>query len=283
MPLLIPLLKTVKSQGRYQMTTQRYQTLTLDRSEPHILTVTLNRPDAANAFNTVMADELAQCFEALTADFGDIRVVILTGAGSKAFCAGGDLKERLDMTDEAWFIQHRSYERMVRNVMGCPLPVIGAINGAAFGGGCELVAMLDFAYASTTARFAQTEVRLGIIPGAGGSQNLVRAIGLKRAKQLILTGETFSAEQAYDWGLINQLCAPEQLMDEVKEVARQIARNAPIAVRQSKMAVSRAPDLSLADGLMFEIEAYNRCVTTKDRREGLKAFNEKRRPEFTGQ
>ena len=247
--------------------------------QDNIVLVRLNRPEALNALNHQVMTELCDALEPLDRD-RNIGCFVLTG-NEKAFAAGADIKEMAEQSYMDVFHGNlfAGWDRFVQ----LRTPRIAAVNGYALGGGCELVAMLDFAYASTTARFAQTEVRLGIIPGAGGSQNLVRAIGLKRAKQLILTGETFSAEQAYNWGLINQLCAPEQLMDEVTEVARQIARNAPIAVRQSKMAVSRAPDLSLADGLMFEIEAYNRCVTTKDRREGLKAFNEKRRPEFTGQ
>ena len=186
------------------------------------------------------------------------------------------------MTDAQWQAQHLIYERMVRAIMGCPVPVLAAVNGAAYGGGCELVAMADFAYAANHARFAQTEVKLGIIPGAGGTQNLARAVGERRAKELILSGQTFTAEQACEWGLINAVFDRETLLAETLSSARLIAANGPIAVRQAKQAISRGMNLSLADGLAFEIEAYNRTVPTKDRQEGVAAFNEKRTPNFTG-
>src|SRR5436305_2842033 len=143
-----------------------------------------------------MGLDLVELFEALSTDLEDLRIVIVTGSGSKAFCAGGDLKQRNGMTDEAWRSQHLIFERMVRAIMGCPIPLIAAVNGAAYGGGCELAAASDFVYASTNARFALTEVTLGIMPGAGGTQNLPRAVGERRAKELILTGLPFSAEEA---------------------------------------------------------------------------------------
>jgi len=268
------------------MMDKTYTTLKYEMLSPHILKIEMSRIEVSNAFNTQMAEELVDCFEYLSmnlhASEKDIRVVILTGAGDKAFCAGGDLKERNGMSDAEWFSQHLVYERMVRAIMGCPLVIIGAINGAAYGGGCELVSMVDFAYAAPHARFAQTEVKLGIIPGAGGTQNLARAIGSRRAKELILTGAVFSADEACEWGLINGVVPADQLLSVVTKKAEAIAANGPVAVRQAKMAISRAEDLSLADGLMFEIESYNRCVSTDDRHEGIAAFNEKRPPKFTG-
>ena len=259
-----------------------FDTLLVSKVAPHVLEIMLNRPDAANAFNTKMAHELVEMFEQLTTDIGDFRAVILTGHGDRAFCAGGDLKERNGMTDVAWQAQHLIYERMVRAIMACPLPVIGAINGAAYGGGCELVSALDFAYASNTAKFAQTEVKLGIIPGAGGTQNLPRAIGKARAMELILTGKPFSATEAHEWGLINAVYPGDKLRDAVLETASAIAANGPIATRQSKQAIYRGMQMSVMDGIAFEIEAYNRTIPSQDRREGVLAFNEKRRPNFTG-
>ena len=259
-----------------------YKTLNITLVEPHIVKVEMHRPEAANAFNTLMAREMVSFFETFSLDISDCRVVILTGSGQKAFCAGGDLKERNGMTDAQWQAQHLVYERMVRAIMGCPVPILAAVNGAAYGGGCELVAMVDFAYAASHARFAQTEVKLGIIPGAGGTQNLARAIGERRAKELILSGQAFTAEQACEWGLINAVFDSESLLAETLASARLIAANGPIAVRQAKQAISRGMNMSLADGLAFEIEAYNRTVPTKDRREGVAAFNEKRMPDFTG-
>jgi enoyl-CoA hydratase len=259
-----------------------FTTLMTEMAPPRVLLVTLNRPDAANAFNTAMAGELTALFEALNLDSGDVRAVVLTGAGGRAFCAGGDLKERHGMSDAAWFAQHRIYERMARAIIGLPLPLIAAVNGAAYGGGCELASACDFIYAADNARFAQTEVRLGIIPGAGGTQLLARAVGERRAKELIMSGAAFSATEAAQWGLVNKVVPADDLLPAVLEMAGMIAGNAPVAVRQAKQAIHTGMDMGLAAGLSFEIEAYNRTVTTADRREGVAAFNEKRKPDFSG-
>ena len=261
---------------------KKYETLKISNPDTHVLQVTLNRPDAANAFNTLMAQELIEFFEAISLDADECRVIILTGTGERAFCAGGDLKERHGMSDETWGKQHLVYERMVRAVIGCPLPVIGAINGAAYGGGCELACALDFIYASDNARFAQTETRIGIIPGAGGTQTLARAVGERRAKELILSGKPFSADQAHEWGLVNAVFSSDELLPRTVEIARTIAANAPIAVRQAKQSIHKGLQMGLMDGLSFEIEAYNRTIPTQDRLEGVTAFNEKRQPEFKG-
>lgn len=265
-----------------EMSKQRFSTLLLDHPADHVLQITLNRPEFANAFNTQMARELHTLFEDIALDPGDTRCIILTGAGERAFCAGGDLKERKGMTDEAWGKQHLVYERMVRAVLDCPTPVIGAINGAAYGGGCEITAALDFVYASEHAKFALTETTLGIIPGAGGTQTLARAMGERRTKELILSARPFTAQQARDWGLVNALYPPEELLSSALETAVRIAGNAPIAVRQAKQSIHRGLQMSLRDGLSFEIEVYNRTVPTNDRREGVLAFNEKRKPRFSG-
>ena len=160
--------------------------------------------------------------------------------------------------------------------------MIAAVNGAAFGGGCELVAAADFAYAARRARFALTETSLGIIPGAGGTQTLARAVGERRAKELILSARRFDAEEAARWSLVNEVVADDELAERVCAVAARIAANAPLAVRQAKQAIHRGLQMSLADGLAFEIEAYLRTVPTADRREGVRAFNEKRTAQFTG-
>lgn len=265
------------------MSDQSYATLALSNPLAHVLQVTLNRPEVSNAFNTQMATDLVDCFENLALDAGDYRCVILTGAGERAFCAGGDLKERDGMSNAAWTEQHLVYERMIRAVIDCPVPLIAAVNGAAFGGGCELAAAVDFVYASENARFAMTETSLGIIPGAGGTQTLARAVGERRAKELILSARRFSADDAQRWGLVNEVFAAEQLLDAALQAASRIAANAPLAVRQAKQAIHHGLQMSLADGLAFEIEAYNRTVPTEDRREGVKAFNEKRSPDFKGE
>jgi enoyl-CoA hydratase/carnithine racemase len=259
-----------------------FETILVERHDEHILLVTLNRPDASNAMNTRMGLDLMELFEGLSIELEGLRAVILTGRGEKAFCAGGDLKERKGMTDEAWQSQHAIFERMVRAIMGCPLPLIAAVNGAAYGGGCEMAAAADFVYASTNARFALTEVTLGIMPGAGGTQNLARAVGERRAKELILSGLPFSAAEAEAWGLVNRVVEPAQLLEATLGIARRIAGNGPISVRQAKQAIQRGMQMSLWDGLAFEIEAYNRMIPTEDRREGVLAFNERRKPIFKG-
>ena len=259
-----------------------FETIIAERREDHILIVTLNRPESSNAMNTQMGLDLVELFEGFSTDIGGLRAVILTGSGSKAFCAGGDLKQRNGMTDEAWQAQHLVFERMLRAVLGCPIPVIGAVNGAAYGGGCEIAAATDFVYAATHARFALTEVTLGIMPGGGGTQTLARAVGERRAKELILSGLPFSADEAERWGLVNRVLPPDELLPAALAIAGRIAANGPISVRQAKQAVHRGLQMSLADGLAFEIEAYNRLVPTADRREGVLAFNERRKPNFQG-
>ena len=199
------------------MTIEEFPTLLLETQGPHVLVVTLNRPEVANAFNTQMARDLVKVFEDLALDSETIRCVVLTGAGNRAFCAGGDLKERDGMDDETWGRQHLVYERMIRAILDCPLPIIGAVNGAAYGGGCEIAAATDFVYAADGARFALTETSLGIIPGAGGTQTLTRAIGERRAKEYILCAKPFSAAEAMEWGLVNALFPQQRLLEVIGE------------------------------------------------------------------
>lgn len=257
-------------------------TLELERLASDILVVRMNRPEAANAMNTQMGLDLMEVFEELQIRQDGLRCLVLTGAGARAFCAGGDLVQRRTMSDEQWQAQHAIFERMLRGLVNCPLPVIAAVNGAAFGGGCEIAAACDFIYAAKHARFALTEVTLGIMPGAGGTQNLARAVGTRRASEIVLTGKPFSAEEGQAWGLVNEVVEPADLMEATLATARRIAANAPLSIRQAKQAIRRGVDMSISDGLAFEIEAYNRLVPTSDRREGVNAFNEKRKPEFKG-
>ena len=259
-----------------------FATLRIDRPRPHDTLVTLNRPEFANALNSQCGTDLVTLFEGLHLDSGDARCVILTGSGERAFCAGADLKERKGMTDEDWTSQHLIFERMARAVLACPVPIIAAVNGAAYGGGCEVALACDFIYAADHARFALTEVTLGIMPGAGGTQTLSRAVGERRAKEIILTGKPFTAAQACDWGMVSKVVPGAQLLTEALATAEAIARNAPISVRQAKLAISRGTNMSLWDGLVMETEAYYRMVPTEDRREGILAFNEKRAATFKG-
>jgi enoyl-CoA hydratase/carnithine racemase len=259
-----------------------YETARIEDRGEGLVLATLNRPAAANALNTQMGRDLLAFFDAINAAPAQARCIVLTGAGERAFCAGGDLKERNGMTDAEWQDQHLLFERMIRAFVGCPVPVVGAVNGAAYAGGCELALCCDFIYAAETARFALTEVTLGIMPGAGGTQNLPRAVGERRAKELILTGRPFTAAEAHEWGMVNRVCAPGKVVEEALETARRIADNAPVSVRQAKHAIHHGLQMDLASGMMLEIEAYNRMVPTEDRREGIAAFNEKRTPRFKG-
>ena len=259
------------------------KTLALEPRSEHVLLVKLNRTEVLNAINTQMGRDQLDLWTRISADPGKLRCVVVTGAGDRAFCAGGDLKERDGMTQAEWQAQHELFERAFVALVECTVPVIAAVNGHAFGGGLEMALCCDFIYAVPGARFAQSEVRLGIMPGGMGTQNLPRAVGERRAKELILSARQFSAAEGLEWGLVNRICEPAKLLGEALATAQAIAENAPLAVRQAKKSVHYGLQMDLATGYRFEIEAYNRLVDTDDRREGVKAFNEKRKPEFRGQ
>ena len=259
-----------------------YGTIRVERPEKHIVVVTLNRPESANAFNTQMAEELVSFWRKVEAGTTAVRAIVLTGEGTRAFSAGADLKERRDMTTEAWTRQHEIFEAMAGGIMNSSVPVIAAVNGSAVGGGLELVLACDFAYAVPEAKFAFTEVTLGIIPGIGGTQNLPRAVGLRRAKELLTTGRRFSAQEAHDWGMINRLCPAGELNAQVLDCARAIAENAPLAVAAARRAAADGYHLPLREGIALELGCYYGLIDSADRREGIAAFNEKRKPRFQG-
>lgn len=267
---------------RSEMTALAYETLRVDDLEGGVRLLTLNRPDKANAINTQMAADLLDFFSRLIIEQAGPRCVVVTGAGQKAFCAGGDLQQRNAMDDDAWRAQHLLIERAILAMADCPLPVLAAVNGAAFGGGLELVLNMDFAYAAKTARFALTETSLGIMPGAGGTQNLPRAVGMRRAKEIIFSATPFDAQEAFSWGIINRLFPADQVLGETLAMARRIAQNAPLSIRQAKKSIQLGMEMDRRTGLYFEVEAYNHLVSTQDRREGVAAFNEKRPPRFQG-
>ena len=258
--------------------TVSFSTITIHSPAPHIILVTLSRPDAANALSQKMGEELAQCFSALPEA---TRAVIITGSG-KHFCAGADLKERKDMTNEQWHTQHAAFEAALHALLDCSVPVIAAVNGAAYGGGLELALACDFIYASASARFALTETTLGIIPGMGGTQHLPRAAGLRRAKELIYTGTAFGAEDALRYGVANRICNPESLQADTLATACCIAANAPLAVRAAKQAIRQGIEMPISEALACELTQYETLLGTSDRQEGINAFNEKRKASFTG-
>lgn len=244
-----------------------------------IATVVLSRVASANALNSQMSLELREAFIHLSRKS---KVIILTGDGDRAFCAGADLKERDNFTVEQWQVQHQRFRHALRSIMMSEVPVIAAVNGVAYGGGLELALGCDFIYASRTASFAFPEVTLGIMPGMGGTQQLPRAVGTRRAKELLLTGKPFSALEAYNFGVVNQICEPENLIKEVMDCAKLIAQNAPMPVASIKRIVAQGIHQSIDDGLLIESSVYNSLLGTSDRKEGVSAFHEKRKPVFTG-
>jgi enoyl-CoA hydratase/carnithine racemase len=259
----------------------KFETLRLQEPSPDILLVTLDRPEVRNALNTQMGRDLRAVFGPLKFTPGSLRCIVVTG-GEKTFCSGGDLKERKGMGDEDWRAQHAIFEEAYTAVMECAVPIIAAVNGAAYAGGCELALAADFIYAADDARFAFTEVTIGIMPGVGGTQNLPRAVGERRAKEIILAGEPFTAKQAFEWGMVNALHPNAEVLPAALRTAERIAGNAPIAVRQAKKSIRYGAQMDLASALVFEAQAYERMVATEDRREGIDSFNEKRKPRFKG-
>jgi enoyl-CoA hydratase/carnithine racemase len=259
-----------------------YRHLLVERSgDGHVVTVTLNRPEQMNAMNTALGEDLLACFDALARD-ADVRVVVFTGAGDRAFCAGGDLKERNEMTDEQWRAQHVIFEQAASRVLRCPVPVIAAVEGFALAGGCELALLSDFIVASETAVFGLPETTLGIFPGIGGTQLLPRVIGTPLAKELIFTGRRMKVDEAKAAGLVNHVVPNGQARAQALEIATRIAANGPIAVRQAKKAIAYGAETDLDTAMILAIEAYNATVVTDDRLEGVRAFNEKRKPQFKG-
>ncbi|MEO1493418.1 MAG: enoyl-CoA hydratase-related protein [Pseudomonadota bacterium] len=259
-----------------------YETLKIEHLDGGVMVLTLNRPEVLNAMNTPMMRELRQVFTDLYVDAGPARSVVVTGAGERGFCPGADLKERDGMSDETWRQQHALVEQIARAMFQCPVPLIAAVNGVAMGGGAEIALCCDFIYAADHARFAFPEVTRGIMPGMAGPQNLPRAVGVRRAKEIILTGRPFSAEEAADWGMVNRVLSVADLVPAAIETARVIGENAPIGVRSAKASLDKAVEIDRASGYDFEITAYNLTVPTEDRLEGVRAFNEKRKPVFKG-
>jgi methylglutaconyl-CoA hydratase len=247
--------------------------------------VTLNRPEAANALSKGLVSTLASTFAGLEAEIAggaDLRAVVLTGAGDKAFCAGADLKERRTWTldDTRAFLDQLT--ALMNAVAAFPRPVIAAINGVAFGGGLELALACDIRLAAASAEMGLPEVRLGIIPGAGGTQRLARMAGLAAAKELTLTGRRIGAARARELGLVSEVAPAGALAETTERWAREIGAAAPLALAAAKRAIDEGAARSLADGLAIERAHYEQVLITDDRNEGLSAFIAKRPPEFKG-
>ena len=243
--------------------------------------VTLNRPKVLNALNTKTWEDLRTAFEAARDD-DEVRGVILTGAGDKAFIAGADISELAHLSAvEAE--ESSSFGQQVLNLVeNLGKPVIAAINGFALGGGCETAMACTIRIASETAKFGQPEVKLGVLPGGGGTQRLPRLVGKGRALQLILTGEMISAQEAYRIGLVNEVVPAANLITRSEAILNQIFANAPVAVRYSLEAVNKGIETSQAEGMALEASLFGLCAGTDDKKEGTQAFLEKRKPQFQG-
>jgi enoyl-CoA hydratase/carnithine racemase len=255
-------------------------TILLER-DGHLAHLILNRPEVLNAIDNTLAIALTDACKAL-ADDVDVWAIILRGAGDRAFSAGADLKARRDFTPEDWSHQRALLREMFKQLRNVPQPMIAAVHGYALGGGTELAMLADFVVAAEDAVFGLTEVSLGIIPGGGGTQNLPRMIGRNRAKELIFTARRINAAEAFRLGLVNHVVPREALLPKATDLAREIIKNSPFAVRQAKWAIDRGVDQEFEQGVEREHEAYMRAIASEDRREGIAAFNEKRPPRFRG-
>jgi enoyl-CoA hydratase len=246
--------------------------------EDRIGIIELNRPEALNALNDRLLGELANALKYFIQD-DEVRCIIITGS-EKSFCAGADVKEMIsrkpgDILDRFTF----SIFGLLRQ---CPKPTIAAVSGYCFAGGCELALACDMIVASETARFAQPEINVGIIPGAGGTQRWTRIVGKARAMEIMLTGAPIDAKKALEWGLVNRVVPYEQLLSEAKQLAAAIAAKPALAVRMAKDAVLKAQDLTLGSGIDYENRLFALLFGTEDQKEGMRAFIEKRKPQWKG-
>lgn len=256
-----------------------YRKLIVER-QGRIGVVRINHPEALNALDTLVLRELGQAFDAFAADAG-IDVVVLTGEG-RAFVAGADIAEMSAMTAAEGKAFGRLGADVFRKIELLPQPVIAAVNGFALGGGCELAMACDIRIASAKAKFGQPEVGLGITPGFSGTQRLPRLVGLGKAKELIYTAAVIPADEALRIGLVNKVVAPEALMDEALALAATIASKARLAVRYAKEAINRGIETDIETGIAVETSLFGLCFATADQKEGMAAFLQKRKPDFTG-
>ncbi|NPV30015.1 MAG: crotonase [Firmicutes bacterium] len=246
-----------------------------------IAVITFNRPEALNALSIPLMEELEELVDSLPAE-KDIQVAIFTGAGEKAFIAGGDIKVMYPMTPHEAKEYAKLGQRVLYKIENLEIPTIGAINGYALGGGTEVAMAFDIRIASERAVFGQPEVYLGITPGYAGTQRLPRLVGKGMGKMLIFTGDHISAEEAYRIGLVQKVVPHEKLLEEAKALARRIMKNSPVAVRLAKVAINQGLEMDFWSACVYEAHVFGMCFTYEDQSEGMSAFIEKRKPQFSG-
>ena len=258
-----------------------FETIKTESISEQIELLILNRPEVLNAISSKMAEELKSYFSDSTSK-RNLRVVIITGAGEKAFCAGADLKERAGKSDSELEAQRVLFQDFFTSVYKFPLPIIAAVNGIAYGGGCEIALMSDFIIVSNDALFALPEVKLGLIPGLGGTQLMPRRIGMGKAKELIFTGRAISGNEAFEIGLVNYVEEKSKLIEKAVNLGKEIAENAPVSIVEAKRAIDKGFNLPLDEAIVIESNSYKKVSHTEDRKEGIKAFVEKRSPKWIG-
>lgn len=247
----------------------------------HVAWVTLNRPEVLNARNEQLREELLQALKQAAAD-EDVYVIVITGTGNKAFCAGADIREFEKLTPTEWLRRRYGAESDLVYIRKIPKPVIAMVNGYALGGGFELAMACDVVIASDNARFGHREVGVGIIPGGGGTQLLPRLIGEKKTKELIFTGMDISAEEALQLGLVNKVVPKEKLREAVEQFIAILLKQSPLILGLAKLAINRSFETAFSVGLACEIDLFSLCLGTEDQKEGVHAFLEKRQPSYKG-
>ena len=256
-----------------------YSTL-LSEITNQICTITINRPDKLNALNRTVMKELDQAVEEVLTNH-QIKSAIITGAGTKAFVAGADISEFLGLSQEDGMVMAKAGQSLFFKIENSPKPIVAAVNGFALGGGCELAMSCHFRIASDNAKFGQPEVNLGLIPGYGGTQRLTQLIGKGRSLELLMSGNVIDAKTALEYGLINHISAPDELMNAATSILETINSKAPLAIAKCILATNAVYDAS-KDGYQAEIDGFGECFATDDMKEGAAAFLEKRKPNFQG-
>jgi enoyl-CoA hydratase len=261
----------------------KYQTLKIDNVGP-VWTLKINRPQALNALNQQVLNEMAEGLRTISEmDFEHARALIVTGEGDKAFVAGADIREMSDLSEEQASAFAERGQAILHELNLMNIPVVAAVNGFALGGGLELALACDFIVAADSAKLGLPEVSLGLIPGFGGTVRLSRAVGIRKAREMIYTGDMMTAAEAYEWGLVNEVVPQAELMAACQKYISKILERAPLAVCHAKRSINQTWDMEIEEAQKVEAQHFGELFRTEDVREGTKAFIEKRKPQFKGQ